>query len=406
NTKAFVKIDGLNIRGNGNVNINHTDNKWFRVNQTMSERRLGILIVGEAHLSDERLQDIERVFARQLKVVFSRDPRTPNANGVAFVLNKNLVKTDDIKTTEIIPGRALLLETKKKNDKPLSILGVYAPNSAAENEEFWKEIQAFFETHRNVRRPDVMGGDTNVVEDALDRLPAHSDPDGPVSALDELKSFLRLTDGWRETHPTTRAYTYHQVQTGSQSRIDRIYVKRDVFEQTYEWDISTVGIKTDHRLVSMKLTSEDTPTIGHGRWVWPTHLHKDKDLKKFIHEKGLALQTELAALERSGNRRNDHNVQTTWKTFKDEIIEKARERAKIVIPKIDKEIKELEAELDIILAQDLPDEERKLSGAILTEKLAKLHQKRSRDARESSEIRNRLYGETISRYWSLINKER
>jgi hypothetical protein len=43
-----------------------------------------------------------------------------------------------------------------------------------------------------------------------------------------------LTDGWQETFPTTKTYTYHQMYTGSQSRLDRFYVKHDLIAHTYE----------------------------------------------------------------------------------------------------------------------------------------------------------------------------
>ncbi|KAJ7213679.1 hypothetical protein C8J57DRAFT_1035833, partial [Mycena rebaudengoi] len=78
----------------------------------------------------------------------------------------------------------------------LSILGVYAPNAPAENEKFWKDIQAWYEARPRVRRPDVLGGDTNIVEDPIDRLPSRSDPSAAVTALDELKTYLRLVDGY------------------------------------------------------------------------------------------------------------------------------------------------------------------------------------------------------------------
>jgi exonuclease III len=77
-----------------------------------------------------------------------------------------------------------------------------------------------------VDRPDILGGDTNFVEDAIDRLPSHSDSKASVDTFDDLKKYLGLIDGWRETYPTTRAYTFMQAlsQGGSQSRIDRIYI--------------------------------------------------------------------------------------------------------------------------------------------------------------------------------------
>ncbi|KAJ7925481.1 hypothetical protein B0H13DRAFT_1705884 [Mycena leptocephala] len=156
-TKAAIKITALNIRGNSK------DRKWFKLNQIMNERRAGIMIVGEAHLSDVCLAAVERTFARQLEIRFSRDPRTPNANGVAIVLSKSTLKVDDLQTWEIVPGRALLLQTKRHDDSDLSILGVYAPNPPAENATFWEDIRKWFESHPGIRKPDMMGGDTNVV---------------------------------------------------------------------------------------------------------------------------------------------------------------------------------------------------------------------------------------------------
>ncbi|KAJ7301682.1 Endonuclease/exonuclease/phosphatase, partial [Mycena albidolilacea] len=306
-TKASIKLAALNIRGNGK------DKKWWKLNQIINRERIGMLIVGEAHLDEDRLESIDQIFKRQLLIKYSKDPRTPNANGVAIVINRNQLKVEDIHTREVIPGRALLLETKKHNGKPLSILGVYAPNAPSENAQFWKDIQAWFGTHPSVRKPDILGGDTNVVEDAVDRLPAHEDPEAAVSALDDLKGYLNLVDGWRESFPTTKAYTYHQVYTGSQSRLDRFYVKRDLMAHTYEWEIETVGIRTDHRMITMKLTTEGAPSMGHGRWVCPPHIMRNKTFKKFVHEAGMKLINDLLKIGRPVPRTPTHNEQTLWK---------------------------------------------------------------------------------------------
>jgi hypothetical protein len=69
------------------------------------------------------------------------------------------------------------------------------------------------------------------------------------------------------------------------------------------------------------------------------------------------------------------------------------------------DIEELEAKLDDILNnQDLNQEERTLSAAVLTEKLVRLEQQRHKTARMTAQIRNRLEGEVIGRYWSRLNK--
>jgi exonuclease III len=296
NTKASVKLAALNIKGNGNPSARHVDNKWYEVWQIVREQRIGVLIVGEAHMDDRLKAEIDSLFSRAIRLEFTPDPVAPTRRaGLAFMLNKNLVETRGVVTREIIAGRAMILETKNVDGTPLSVLGVYAPNAPSENAAFWREIKAYYVGHPNIRRPDMMGGDTNIVEDALDRLPSHPDNNNAVSALDELKTYLGLIDGWRETYPTTCAYTFHQAeaQGGAQSRIDRFYVKRDLFEHTFEWEMQSVGIETDHRMITARLTTAKAPTVGHGRWVWPAHIIRDKNLTEYIHEKGLALQTEL-----------------------------------------------------------------------------------------------------------------
>ncbi|KAJ7032529.1 hypothetical protein C8F04DRAFT_958812, partial [Mycena alexandri] len=409
NKKAHIKICALNIKGHGNTNVHHPENKWFGVWQLMREEKIGALIVGEAHMNDERKADIDNLFGRKIRMEFTKDPRSSNAKGVAIVLNKNMVETSDVTTEEIVPGRAMIMDMKNVDGEELSILGVYGPNAPGENAAFLEKIKQFYVDRPQRRRPDYAGGDWNNVPDALDRLPARADNNGPVNALDDLMSYLGLIDGWRETYPTTCAYTYHQseAQGGAQSRLDRILVKRTNFENTFEWEIQTVGIETDHRMVSVKITTEGAPTIGHGRWVWPAYLIKDKMLAAYILEKGLELQTDLEKLEMEATRNPDHNAQTLWVKFKKGIGKKARDRAKILVPRIVQQIsdeedklKEIEGKTD----EELPMEARKMANAVVIEKLTALQKKRYNASRLSAQVRNRLEGEIISRYWSKINK--
>ncbi len=60
----------------------------------------------------------------RLRVLHSEDPISPNAKGVAIILNKGLTKTEKITATKVIPGRALLVETCWHKDEKLSILGL------------------------------------------------------------------------------------------------------------------------------------------------------------------------------------------------------------------------------------------------------------------------------------------
>ncbi|KAJ7646302.1 Endonuclease/exonuclease/phosphatase, partial [Mycena polygramma] len=406
-------VAALNMKGLGNPNPWHPRHKWYHINQLTKEEKVGVLILGEAHMNAARHANIQNLFGRRLEVIYTESPESANAKGLAFVINKDLMKTENIHTVEIVPGRAMLIQVETHKEGTLCILGVYAPNQPRENAEFWKTIREFFETNENnpnVPRPDLMGGDMNMVEDGIDRLPAHSDPNDPVIEMDLLKSYLGLIDGWRRTFPTRREYTYAQSRhngNGSQSRIDRICIRRDLFEQSYEWRIKTTGIYTDHRMVSVRITRENAPETGAGRWVWPTHIIRDKELTNFIHEKGIQLQNDLEEARNRPVRDPNSNVQTLWRDFKVEIGQMARQRSKVVIPKIQQTIKNLEGQLkEIMNDASLSEDERLLSGTIITERLAKIQVQKHQDNRMAGKVRNRIEGEIIGKYWSALNKEK
>ncbi|KAJ7256842.1 hypothetical protein B0H12DRAFT_986678, partial [Mycena haematopus] len=318
------------------------------VNQFTKENKTGLLVVVESHLTAVRHANIQNLFGRRLEIVFSQDPEFPNTKGVAFVINKDLMNTDNIRTWDIDPGRAMLLEIETHGDEKIAILGVYAPNIPSDNADFWKKIREFFEDNPTVPKPDMMAGDMNIVEEALDRLPCHTDSIPATTQLDLLLTLLRMVDGWRKTYPTTRAYTYLQRGADgliSHSRLDRIYIKRDKYADTYDWQITTPGIPTDHKMVSVRLTQDAAPTTGPGHWVWQKHINGDKELSKFIHEKGIQTLTAMERAVAWPIRDRESDPQILWSTYQTDIRDKAREHSKILIPKAEREIACLESDL-------------------------------------------------------------
>jgi exonuclease III len=226
NTRATLKIATLNMRG-------RDLDKWNHINQMVRDNKIGILAVQEAHLDEPRVTRLEGLFPKRIKIYYTTDPNTPNARGVAIVLNKELTNISGVTTQEIVPGRAILLQTNWHAESKLTILAIYAPNIAAENRDFWKNLHDIWQT-QNLPKPDILLGDFNLVEDDVDRLPSHSDNTEATEALDNFKASLQLLDGWRKTYPTTKSYSYMQKSSGSQSRIDRIYVTRPIFKYSYD----------------------------------------------------------------------------------------------------------------------------------------------------------------------------
>ncbi|KAF9559648.1 DNase I-like protein, partial [Agrocybe pediades] len=207
------------------------------------------------------------------------DPANPNSKGVATVVNKQKFKHwTGVNANGIIQGRALLATVPWGEDSSISILNVYAPNDHRENANFWTQIRRHWLDHR-LAKSDIVLGDMNFVEDAIDRLPAHPNPTPTLESFNDFKQQLNVTDGWRSRNPFRAAYTYTQASTingaaPSRSQLDRIYISPTLLTKSQNWESSTTAILTDHKLVSVQVSNPSTPAMGRGRWMIPRRLHR------------------------------------------------------------------------------------------------------------------------------------
>lgn len=103
--KAAIKVASLNIRRNKNTNPSHSNNKWNHVNQLICQEKIAILAIQEAHMSEEKRQETEKLFITRMKIYASANPESSTSKrGVAFVVNKQLVDIRNIMSREIIAG--------------------------------------------------------------------------------------------------------------------------------------------------------------------------------------------------------------------------------------------------------------------------------------------------------------
>ncbi|KAF9021253.1 hypothetical protein BDZ89DRAFT_907441, partial [Hymenopellis radicata] len=187
-------------------------------------------------------------------------------------------------------------------------------------------------------------GDTNLVEEGIDRLPVKEDNEAAVMAFDTLKIKLKLSDGWRRTFPDEKNYTYQHTNL-KMARLDRIYVTEELFE---EWDIEEPAIKTDHQMVSVQLTCDEAPDTGTGRWSIPEIVIKDKEFVKYALKETHETSKKMEGVQ-NHRRTEECNPQTLFEEFKEKIRWKARQRQKALLPKINKQIAELEAGREDVL---------------------------------------------------------
>lgn len=223
NMRANIKMASLNIQRRGAMSIFNREHKWNSISRIMNTNGISILAVQETHLNDEQTQEINEHMTN-LVVYNSIDLDHLNANGVAFVVNKRLTNWRDVRTVEIVPGRAILLQILWHADHVIHILNVYVPNNRRENGKFWEGLNdKWCISPSRLPFPDVILGDFNMVEEAINRLPSHRDNEQTVERLGQLISDFRLIDGWRDSYPRRKGYMFLQKGTGMESRIDRIY---------------------------------------------------------------------------------------------------------------------------------------------------------------------------------------
>jgi hypothetical protein len=99
-TKAYIKVSSLNKRGC----LHKGEDKWLQINQIMRERKIGILAALETHLSPIDVDYIHHIFSKRLQVYAMIDPTSPQAKGVALVINKEVSNITGIKSKKLIPG--------------------------------------------------------------------------------------------------------------------------------------------------------------------------------------------------------------------------------------------------------------------------------------------------------------
>jgi len=117
-------------------------------------------------------------------------------------------------------------------------------------------------------------------------------------------------------------------------------VREEIYPWCTDWAIKHLAVKTDHRLVSIEITSENMPYLGKGRWAIPIGLLKNRMLKKQTQKLARELQNKVKASIREGC--EIKNPQQALKTFKSNIVETYRKHQKSIQPRIINTIKTLE----------------------------------------------------------------
>ena len=256
-----------------------------------------------------------------MEIIYLANPNSPYAMaGVAFIINKKCLAPKQWSAHELIPGRALFLKIKWHESESTSLVNIYVPTHKPRHLAFWTKI-CDEHTAQNLMLPDFMLGNFNMIEDPIDRAPAHPDDHTTAAALRDLQIAWGLQDAWQLLYLHDLAYTYCTMAGDQQTqlRLDCIYIKNTLVPLTFNWKIEQAPVPTDHWLVKVKYTPADASFIGKRWWTWPLHMLDNDQLLEAVSEWGIKLQEDLNHLRSHNTERTTSNPQLLWKDFKKDI---------------------------------------------------------------------------------------
>ena len=409
--RANITIATLNVNGYAAPSSNMTGiDKWSTINRTINDHKIAILALQETHLNPTLLQDVKACYGSRLEILISQQPTNPRSSaGVAFVINKAMIRPKEYKLYELIPGQAAALKVKWLENEDTLLLNVYAPNARNEHASFWDSINTTRRS-QNLRRPDFMLGDFNVTEDKIDHAPAHLDNQAATDALRALRHTLNIQDSWRISFPNERSFMYRANANGRQiqSRLDRIYTMSAISDQIQEWKTIQTTVPTDHSLVLTKFAPRSAPFISKGRWTCNPQALNDIVLMDRIEDRGIQLQSDIEKFLETNTPREMKNPQILWEIFKDDIRKLAKESADKAHHRKTSKIKKLKEELKTLANHPEIDTDKRIRAneAFAANELAYLEKITARDRKDLTKASLANHGERLGGPWSAISKEK
>lgn len=126
--RANFKLASLNMKGRTSLVTGPGPiSKWSAVSRDMRERKIGLLALQETHLSEPLQEQVTTLYQCRLSVFNSALQENPTASaGVAFVINKELLRAEDVRFHSLIPGHAIFISFQWQPGSILSLINVYA----------------------------------------------------------------------------------------------------------------------------------------------------------------------------------------------------------------------------------------------------------------------------------------
>lgn len=327
------------------------------------------------------------------------NPGTAHSAGTGFIVHREGVPSDlrkeDFTHKVLIPGRLDTLSWKW-GEETFLVANLYAPNSEQVAIPFFKQVISL------LRREtvDVILGDWNHVEKAIDRIPQRAPSTAMRDVLSDLRTGLNVLDTWRDRNPNVKDFTYERPNansdgTHSRSRLDRILLSPEVSKRSLSHSVDVGLTISDHYPVWVEVTDNESPEIGDQRWRMNLEDLEDE----------FAMDSCRKILLKCQNTMSREPMVKWLKAKKDikSVLEdrqqmRCKERSR-TLDALKKHRTALTVRKDFARNPGLQREE-----GLLRERIANIERSKLDRATESSAARFAKKGESVNKYWFSIGK--
>lgn len=202
----------------------------------MKKEKIAVLVLQEMHLEEHNLAEIAKSYNKKLQIWNSSMPgNLSRSGGVTFILNNALIAPEDVKLYVLTAGRVIMLRLKWENGRKLTILNIYAPTDHSQHEAFWAQVDLERQA-KHLLKLDILLGDFNVTEDAVDRSLPSLNERATINRLRKLQVDWRLQDQWHHDHLNDRTFTHMHKRNGcyEQACFDRIYTFKSLKKTLFD----------------------------------------------------------------------------------------------------------------------------------------------------------------------------
>ena len=271
--ESELRMVSLNVRG---LRDGVKRQKMFKYLQQFK----GILLLQETHTIIQDEDAWRQVWGD--KVYFSHG--SANSRGVAIIVNQveNIIINSKENDTQ---GRRIILNITVNNNE-FTVMNTYFPTADKKKEqaEFLSEINNIIEKNS---AQTIWGGDMNThLKPVLDKFKnQNATPSKTAQTINNMLEETNMMDVWRVLNPEISRYTWrNNAVTGlKQSRIDYWFVPTSLIYKTKQCNIKTAPF-TDHNLIEIGISLNNTATKGRGLWKFNNQLLSDKEYVNRINK--------------------------------------------------------------------------------------------------------------------------